>query len=487
LKVPADEKEVQEKLLEELAKYRRDPYGFVLFAYEWGKDELGEFDGPDKWQVDLLKGIRDGIVSVQDALDRVKQFSVGSGHGIGKSAFLCWIIQWSLSTWPDTRVTVTANTEKQLRTKTWPELAKWHRLFIAKHLFRYEATSYVSIDPEHSKTWRADAIPWSETNATAFAGLHNKGKRIVLIFDEASEIAPIIWETAEGALTDEATDILWLAFGNRTMNTGKFAETFKDDRANWDHRCIDSRTSRFSNKALIDRWIKKYGLDSDFVRIRVLGEEPLSNPDQYIPQELISAARGKHLREDQYSFAPVVIACDPAWKGGDSTTIYLRQGLMLKKLLSVPKNDNDVAIANHLARFEDEYKADAVFIDLGYGTGIYSVGKTLGRNWQLISFGGKSSKPGYLNKRAEMYGDLKEWLQQGGALPDDQQLCEELSWIETTPRVDGLIQIIDKEDMEASPNDADGAALTLALPVMKKSAFSQTSMAKAHEEYDPLK
>jgi hypothetical protein len=164
----------------------------------------------------------------------------------------------------------------------------------------------------------------------------------------------------------------------------------------------------------------------------------------------------------------VIIACDPAWKGGDSTTIYLRQGLMSKKLLSIPKNDNDVVVANRLAQFEDEYHADAVFIDLGYGTGIYSVGKTMGRNWQLISFGGKSSKPGFLNKRAEMYGDAKDFLQNGGALQDDQQLCEELSWAEAVPRVDGLIQLIDKEDMEASPNDADGFVLTFALPVRKK-------------------
>jgi hypothetical protein len=46
--------------------------------------------------------------------------------------------------------------------------------------------------------------------------LHNKGKRAVVLFDEASTIDSVIWETAEGALTDADTELLWIAFGNPT-------------------------------------------------------------------------------------------------------------------------------------------------------------------------------------------------------------------------------------------------------------------------------
>jgi hypothetical protein len=60
--------------------------------------------------------------------------AVASGHGIGKSALIAWLIKWSLDTFEDTKVVVTANTEKQLQTKTWPELAKWHRLSITSPL-----------------------------------------------------------------------------------------------------------------------------------------------------------------------------------------------------------------------------------------------------------------------------------------------------------------------------------------------------------------
>src|SRR3546814_5543735 len=74
----------------------------------------------------------------------------------------------------------------------------------------------------HDKSWRADLVTWSVNNTEAFAGLHNQGKRIVLIFDEASGIDMKVWEVALGALTDENTEIIWLAFGNPTQNTGAF-------------------------------------------------------------------------------------------------------------------------------------------------------------------------------------------------------------------------------------------------------------------------
>jgi hypothetical protein len=66
-------------------------------------------------------------------------------------------------------------------------------------MFKMTATALFSMDPEHERTWRMDMVPWSERNTEAFAGLHNQGKRILLVFDEASAIPDLIWEVAEGA------------------------------------------------------------------------------------------------------------------------------------------------------------------------------------------------------------------------------------------------------------------------------------------------
>ena len=103
--------------------------------------------------------------------------AIASGHGIGKSALVAWIILWAMSTLRDTRGVVSANTEGQLRTKTWPELAKWHGMSRNREWFTYTATALHSAEPGRDKTWRVDAITWSEQNTEAIAGLHNKGRR----------------------------------------------------------------------------------------------------------------------------------------------------------------------------------------------------------------------------------------------------------------------------------------------------------------------
>ena len=131
------------------------------------------------------------------------------------------MILWAISTRVDTRGRATANTERQLRTILWPELAKWHRLFIGRELFTYTSTSLHSADPLHEKTWRVDAIPWSEDNPEAFAGLHNYGKRVIVIFDEASAIHDKIWETIDGVMHEAETELIWIATGNTEIRAGR--------------------------------------------------------------------------------------------------------------------------------------------------------------------------------------------------------------------------------------------------------------------------
>ena len=79
-------------------------------------------------------------------------------------------------------------------------------------------------------------------------------------------------------------------------------------------------------------------------------------------------------------------------------------------MLTIPKNDNDIQVANIIASLEDSEGADAVFIDAGYGTGIVSAGRTLGRSRQLVWFAGESADPGCLNKRAEISKPMRDRL-----------------------------------------------------------------------------
>jgi hypothetical protein len=173
-------------LLEWADEVSGDPLTFVQDAFPWGEPgtPLVDYDGPDAWQQDVLSFIRDGLLDLKQAV----QIAVASGHGPGKSTMVAWLILWGISTCPDTRGVVTANTMQQLMTKTWLELSKWFNLLICRHWFELTATRICARDRRHADTWRIDAVPWSENNTEAFAGLHNQGKRIVVLFDESSSI-----------------------------------------------------------------------------------------------------------------------------------------------------------------------------------------------------------------------------------------------------------------------------------------------------------
>ena len=447
-----------------LGELSGDPVKFVWAAFPWGEGELQGRE-PQAWQLDILAAIRDGLVDISTAI----RIAVASGHGIGKSALVSWLILWAESTYEDTRGVVTANTDTQLRKKTWSELAKWHRLFIGKDLFKLTATSIFSVQDGHEQTWRVDAIPWSKDNPEAFAGLHNQGKRILILFDEASAIIDEIWTVAEGATMDADTEVIFAAFGNPTRNQGRFFECFNRQAKYWKHKQIDSRTVAISNKQQLAEWIEIYGEDSDFVKIRVRGIFPSTSDNQLISRDLAETALRRQLDKKQYEFAPAIIGVDPAWTGGDTLEIMLRQGLYSKVLETIPRNDNDMAVARKVARYQDDYSASAVFIDMGYGTGIYSAGNDMGRsNWRLVAFAESAESAEYANKRAEIWGEMKKWLQEGGSI-DDESMVDELTGPECFINRAGKRQLESKQDMKkrglASPNKADALALTFAFPV----------------------
>lgn len=482
--------EKHDELFEALGALTHDPLAFVYFAYPWGEPgtPLEDMEGPDEWQIQILKDIGEQLKKGKD-LQTAIQEAVASGHGIGKSALISWLIHFAISTHENTRGVVTANTEGQLRTKTWPELSKWHNMFIAKDLFTYTATAIFSSDKDYEKTWRIDAIPWSKNSPESFAGLHNQGNRILVLFDEASAIDDVIWEVTEGALTDANTEIIWCAFGNPTRNSGRFRECFRKYRKFWNTYQIDSRTVKISNKAKIEEWLEAYGEDSDFFKVRVRGVFPSALDLQFISTEIADKAQKQVYKLGQFEHLPVIIGVDPAWTGSDSLEIVMRQGYYMKPLASIPKNDDDWRMAQLIAQFEDEYKADAVFIDMGYGTGIYSIGKQLGRKWRLIEFGGKSNDPVYLNMRAYMWGQMKEWLREGGSIPpNDQALYDDIVGPEAIIDKNGRIQLESKKDMKdrglPSPNKGDALALTFAARVVKKSETGNRIV--ANTSYNPF-
>ena len=468
---------VEGRLHREIGAFRFDPLGYVMFAFPWGVagTALADEEGPEPWQRDILERLGKGLLPMNEAL----RIAVASGHGIGKSALVAWIILWALSTLRDTRGVVTANTEGQLRTKTWPELAKWYGLCINRSWFVYTATALHSALAGHEKTWRVDAITWSEGNTEAIAGLHNKGRRAFALFDEASAIPDPVWDTVEGALTDADTELVWAVFGNPTRNTGRFRESFAGGRFahRWAPQQIDSRSVSMTNKAQIDAWVKDYGEDSDFVRVRVRGVFPRASSLQFIDSERVDAAIARGLVVEPS--APLVMGVDIARSlAGDQSVIRFRRGLDARSIPAVKFRIPDLMqIASRVMEQVNLHKPDAVFVDgTGIGWGVHDRLSQLGCPHLVgVDFGSRADRTDvgdaaarYANKRAEMWGFLKEWCR-AGCLPDDRDLAADLSAVEYGYDASDAILLERKDDMKrrglASPDDGDALALTFAYPV----------------------
>jgi len=480
-------------LLDWLASCSNDPVKFVLEAFPWGENRLAGFEGPEDWQWNVLERIKSGL-----PIDQAIQLATASGHGVGKSCLVAWIILWSISTMTDTRGVVTANTETQLKTKTWAELGKWYNLFIARELFHLSATALFSVDRDHERTWRIDMVPWSERNTEAFAGLHNRGRRILVLFDEASAIPDIIWETTEGALTDADTQIIWAVFGNPTRNTGRFRACFEPGSF-WQTKRVDSRTISFTNKSQIDRWIKFYGLDSDFVRIRILGEFPRVGEMEFFSGADVDEAM---VREVEPAFGALSLGVDVARFGANFSVLYPRRG---RDARTIPRRRfqglSTVDLADKVFEFNREIRADGILVD-GGGVGGGVVDQIRHRQLHCfeVQFGAKATGLGYesntqgeryANKRAEMYGSLRAWLK-GGALPPDPDLKKQLASITYTLNNRDEIILTSKEVMmregRESPDDIDALACTFAYPIEPKPIrFGEPWVARDDvvSEYDP--
>jgi hypothetical protein len=278
-------------------------------------------DAPAKF----LGELRDHL---QDPETRYKPFrkAVSSGHGIGKSTELSWVAHWAISTFEDAKVIIMAGTGDQLKTKTQPEVAKWFRMAVNAELFDVNVTSVKVRDVGHESTWRIDFNTWSEENPQATAGAHNKGKRLVVIYDEAAGIPAIIWETQEGALTDANTEIIWIAFSQCTQAEGAFYEAvFGSQRHRWNPEVIDSRTVEGVNVEEINATIEAYGgEDSDQARIRYRGLFPLAGGGKFIGMDIIQAAQKR--RTSALADEPLIAGVDLAWGGEDASVARFRKG-----------------------------------------------------------------------------------------------------------------------------------------------------------------
>lgn len=474
-------------LTERLHELRFDPLGAIRYGFPWGEGELQNSSGPWEWAEELLIDVGKHLQNPETRYMPGK-FARASGHGIGKSATVAQIIWWGMSCFLDPRIIVTANTKTQLDTKTQPEVAKWFRMALNSDDFEVNVASIKARDPLHDRSWRTDFIPWSEDNPQAFAGLHNAGRIIIVVCDEASEISDIIFEVIQGAMTDANTIILWFQFGNPTRLQGFFYESiFGTQRHRWNlgsrNGSIDSRDVEGSNKEEIKQWVEDYGEDSDFVRVRVRGLPPRAASGQYIDQGLILQAQKRpavSLPDD-----PLVAGVDFAWGGSDDNVVRFRKGMDARSVPPIKikgefTRDPAVMVGKLSDVLSESYNGDKIamlFFDAaGIAAPVYDRLLALGfDNITLVNYGAHSPDPRYAFMRDFCWGKMKEAMQKGLAIDDDPALASDLAKPILVSDPKQRVKLEPKDVMKrrlakmgvdsSSPDDGDSLASTWAFPV----------------------
>lgn len=470
----------------ELARYVKtfyaDPYGFVLACYPWGEPgPLADYDGPDVWQTHVLKRIGE-LVSARafDGVNSVKPIRVlvSSGHGIGKSTLQAWLVDWIMSTRPNCRGTVTANTATQLDTKTWAAIQTWTKRCLTARWFECNAARFYRLGERES--WFCAPQSCKEENSEAFAGQHAADSTSFYIFDEDSAVPDVIHQVAEGGLTDGEPMVF--RFGNPTRSTGDFHRSgFGDMRALWDVFVIDSRDCKFTNKEQIAEWASFHGEDSDFMRVRVRGLPPAASDLQFIDQARVSAACGRAV-DGLLPDEPLVAGLDVARGGSDNCVLWFRRGIDASSIPPVVIPGEQARDSMRLATMAADalsktyglHRIHTLFVDgTGIGGPICDRLRQLGHaNVQEVQFGSESPDPKLANMRAFMWSRMKDWLVRGCLPARHPQIQSDLVGPGYYHDKRDRVVLESKEDMKKrqldSPDYGDALALTFAAVVRPK-------------------
>jgi hypothetical protein len=469
-------------------------YDFVKLAYlvfPFGeKGHALEHMNPYRWQIEEMNKISAHLKNPTTRYDAYRLI-ISSGNGAAKTAFGSMMLMLLMYT-QRLRCRITANTDPQLRSIVWPEVDRWFRhARFHDHFFEKFGTSIKAKNDKLSEGWRTDLVTWDEQRPASISGLHNKGGAILYIFEESSSIPAVIWQYASGAFTETDTIKLFFAFANSDDPESKFEQNMNSPL--WHSRRIDTRTLDHIDQNQIQDWLQECGgnEDHDDFRTRVRGLPRKTSKDSIISLENVQAAmsRAKGFDVTSVSMLPVILTCDAAWTGGDETCIAYRQGnyscLLEKYKLDKAAGETHQLTFAKLCHWEKELRADAVFIDQGEGSAIYTLATNSGRtSWVLISFANSpNDKPEakeseYANIRAQMFYEFNTFLMKGGILDAKDPswidgLTKQLCWtkggrhkITNKKKCESKLEI--KARVGQSPDIADAFVLTMAMPVTER-------------------
>lgn len=411
------------------------------------------------------------VLAVERAIRNLgsKRISIASGHGTGKDAILSMLILWYLFCFKNAQVPCTAPSSEQMYDVLWKEIAVWMRKMPERVQDQYEwSTTYVRMrySPE---TWFARAKTARKEAPEALAGVH--GEHVFMAIDEASGVAQEIFNTAEGALTNE--DIIVFLISNATRLVGYFYDSHHRFKAMWQCLRFDSRDSPIVDEQFIESIKAKHGEDSDEFKIRVAGL--FAGEDAVDDQGYIPLLRTEDLKEvaDVGRFRPgwTRLGVDPAGAGKNESVFVIRDHFRTK-IVKVEKVSTGMSVAKATIALMELYGVPdwQVTVD-AFGEGVDAVQELAmaGLRVYAVNTGdgceGEDDRARYVNIRAMISWRARQWITKGGELVRNPR-WKQCTTVRYRRQLSGKLKVMDKNEMRKqgipSPDAWDALTLTFA-------------------------
>ncbi len=451
--------------------YRKSP---VLFAREVLLFE------PDEWQKEALED-----------LAATSKVAVKSGQGVGKTGMEAVALLWFLTCFPYPRIVATAPTKQQLHDVLWSEASKWmSKSPFLSELLKWTKT-YIYMRG-YEKRWFA--VARTATKPENMQGFHEDN--MLFIVDEASGVADPIMEAILGTLSGANNKLLMC--GNPTRTSGTFFDAFNADRSIYRLHTVSSADSPRTNRENIDSLIRKYGEDSNVVRVRVKGLFPKQEDDVFIGNELAEQCSSKkyELPENKES-ALCIIGVDVARFGDDETVGWLNMKGRLRIAFTKRGQDLMATVGYIVSLYKDTVKkhpdyTGRIYVnidDTGLGGGVTDRLKEVKREQRLHRLyvipinaaekietdtkDGKEAAEHYNNLTTHMWATLRDLLKEKDVvIEDDNETIAQLSARKYFMASNGKLELESKKEMKKrnidSPDRADALALAVYLGKIKK-------------------
>lgn len=423
-----------------------------------GRDSLHTID---KYQKEILDQVSRGE----------RRIAVRSGHGVGKTTVIAWILTWWICVKFPQKAVCTAPTSKQLFDALAAETITWMRKLPPALLALLEIkTDEINLKSAPTESFISFRTSRPET-PEAMAGIH--APWVLLIADEASGIPEQVFEAAIGSMSGHnATTIL---AGNPVRTAGMFFNVFrKPEMAHlWAKHHISCIGHPRVGQDFIDFVAAEYGIESNAYRVRVMGEFPKADDDTIIPYELMELALKRDVRPLRVK---PVWGLDCARFGSDRSALAVRRGNVLDEPVTIWSQLELMALVGRVknkwdATSDPDRPTDICVDAIGLGSGVADRLRELGLPARAINV---SEAPAlgdkYRNLRSELWFKCKEWFMARDCnLANDDALGRELTSVKYGFQSNGKVYAESKDDMKKrgalkgqSPDVADAFVLTFA-------------------------